>query len=227
MEGDTSFLEKGDTSFYRKETQMRKYKRLNFWLNFISLFILPIFTFLTIGVFICIDKDQNGLSVFSLLTIFPPLFCYIIYLFIYRKIDKYLKTNFGKYNTFGCPVYVKMKFSNWIDIFNLNPDRWSFPEITLEDLETCVITVEYENNTKRIFIYFDFLDWLQFRHWYKHTYCSQVKFKQEQIKNKEEAKTLEIILLNAQSDIDKLRAQSKKEFNQGTKIIKEAIRYDN
>ena len=119
-----------------------------------------------------------------------------------------------------------MKFSNWIDIFNLNPDRWEFPEMMLEDCETCVIAVEYKNDT-RIFIYFDFLDWLQFRHWYKHIYRSQVKFKQEQIKNKEEAKTLEIILLNAQNDIDKLRAQSEKEFNQGTKIIKEVIRYGN
>ena len=120
-----------------------------------------------------------------------------------------------------------MGFSNWIDIFNLNPNRWEFPEMMLEDYGTHVIAVKYKNDTKRTFIYFDFLDWLQFRHWYKHTYRSQIKFKQEQIQNKEEAKILEIILLNAQSDIDKLKAQSKKEFNQGTKIIKEAIRYGN
>ena len=206
---------------------MRKYNRLSFWLSFISCFILPIFTFAVSGVFICIDKDQNGWSDFSLLTIFSPIFCYIIYLFIYRKINKYLKTNFGKYNTFSACYYVKMEFSNWIDIFNLNPDRWNFPEMVLEDCETCVIAVEYKNDTRRTFIYFDFLDWLQFRHWYKHTYCSQVKFKQEQTKNKEEAKTLEIILQNAQNDIDRLRAQSEKEFNQGTKIIKEVIHYGN
>lgn len=206
---------------------MRKYNRLNFWLTLIGFVLFPLFAFVISAVFIRIDKEQNGRLDFSLLIIFSLLFCYIIYLFIYRKIDKYLKTNFGKYNTFSACYYVKMEFSNWIDIFNLNPDRWNFPEMMLEDCETHVIAVEYKNDTRRTFIYFDFLDWLQFRHWYKHTYCSQVKFKQEQIKNKEEAKTLEIILLNAQSDIDKLRAQSKKEFNQGTKIIKEAIRYDN
>ena len=83
-----------------------------------------------------------------------------------------------------------------------------------------IIAVKYKNDTKRTFIYFDFLDWLQFRHWYKHTYRSQIKFKQEQIQNKEEAKILETILQNAQNDIDRLRAQSEKEFNQGTKIIK-------
>lgn len=206
---------------------MRKYKRLHIWLTLIGFIFFPIFALLIFIILICINKNQNGLAVLSIPTIFSPIFCYIIYLFIYSKIDKYLKANFGKYNTFGCPVYVKMKFSNWIDIFNLNPDRWSFPEITLEDLETCVITVEYENNTKRIFIYFDFLDWLRFRHWYKHTYRSQIKFKQEQIQNKEEAKILETILQNAQNDIDRLRAQSEKEFNQGTKIIKEVIHYGN
>ena len=206
---------------------MRKYKRLNFWLTLIGFVLFPVFAFLIFIILICIDKDQNGLADLSIPVIFSPFFCYIVYLFIYRKIDKYLDTNFGKYNTFGGCYYVKMKFSNWIDIFNLNPDRWKFPELVLEDYGTHVIAVEYKNDIKRIFIYFDFLDWLRFRHWYKYTYCSQVKFKQEQIKNKEEAKTLEIILLNAQSDIDKLRAQSKKEFNQGTKIIKEAIRYDN
>ena len=206
---------------------MRKYKRLRFWLTFIGFILFPAFAFLIFIILISIDKDQN----FSIPVIFSPFFCYIIYLFIYRKIDKYLGANFGKCNTFGSPGYVKMKFPNWVDIFNLNPNRWSFPEITLEDIEykygTRVIAVEYENNTKRIFIYFDFLDWLRFRHWYKHTYRSQIKFKQEQIQNKEEAKILEIILQNAQNDIDKLRAQSEKEFNQGTKIIKEAIRYGN
>lgn len=206
---------------------MRKYNRLYSLLTLIGWILFPIFAFVIFGVFICIDKDQNGRSDFSLLTIFSPFFYYIIYLFIYRKIDKYLDTNFGKYNTFGACYYVKMKFSNWIDIFNLNPDRWNFPKMVLEDYGTHVIAVEYKNDIKRIFIYFDFLDWLRFRHWYKHTYCSQVKFKQEQIKNKEEAKTLEIILLNAQNDIDKLRAQSEKEFNQGTKIIKEVIYYGN
>lgn len=198
---------------------MRKYNRLRFWLTLTGWILFPIFVFVIFAVFICLD--------FSLLTIFSPLFCYIIYLFIYRKINKYLDANFGKYNTYGGCYYVKMKFSNWIDIFNLNPDRWRFSELALEDYDTRVIAVVYKNDTKRIFIYFDFLDWLHFRHWYKHTYCSQVKFKQEQIKNKEEAKTLEIILLNAQSDIDKLRAQSEKEFNQGTKIIKEVIHYGN
>ena len=206
---------------------MRKYNRLSFWLTLTGWILFPIFAFVICAVFFCINKNQNGRSDFSLLTILSPFFYYIIYLFIYRKIDKYLDTNFGKYNTFGGCYYVKMKFSNWIDIFNLNPDRWGFPEMMLEDCGTHVIAVEYKNDIRRIFIYFDFLDWLQLRHWYKHTYRSQVKFKQEQIQNKEEAKTLEIILLNAQNDIDKLRAQSKKEFNQGTKIIKEAIRYDN
>ena len=206
---------------------MRKYNRLSFWLTLTGWILFPIFAFVIFAVFIFIDKDQNGQSDFSLLTILSPFFYYIIYLFIYRKIDKYLDANFGKYNTFGGCYYVKMKFSNWIDIFNLNPDRWNFPEMMLEDCGTHVIAVEYKNDIKRIFIYFDFLDWLRFRHWYKHTYRSQIKFKQEQIKNKEEAKTLEIILLNAQKDIDKLRAQSKKEFNQGTKIIKEVIHYGN
>lgn len=206
---------------------MRKYKRLHFWLTLIGFVLFPIFDLLIFIILACLDKDQNGLTNLPIPVIFSPFFCYVVYLFIYHKIDKYLEANFGKCNTFGSPGYVKMKFSNWIDIFNLNPDRWSFPEITLEDLETRVIAVEYENNAKRIFIYFDFLDWLRFRHWYKHTYRSQVKFKQEQTQNKEEVKILETILQNAQNDIDKLRAQSKKEFNQGTKIIKEAIRYGN
>lgn len=198
---------------------MRKYKRFTSWLAFISFFMLPIFTFLAIVALFFLD--------FSFITTFSPLFCYIIYLFIYRTIDRYLDTNFGVYHIFGSCYYVKMKFFNWVDIFNLNPDRWKFPEVVLEDYGTSVIAVEYENNTKRIFIYFDFLDWLRFRHWYKHTYRSQVKFKQEQIQNKEEAKILETILQNAQNDIDKLRAQSEKEFNQGTKIIKEVIHYGN
>lgn len=205
---------------------MRKYKRLHIWLTLIGFVFFPIFVLLIFIIFIC-NKDQNGLADLSIPVIFSPFFCYVVYLFIYRKIDKYLEANFGKYNTFGCPVYVKMKFSNWIDIFNLNPDRWSFPQIVLEDYETHVIAVEYENNTKRIFIYFNFLDWLRFKHWYKHTYRSQVKFKQEQIQNKEEVKILETILQNAQNDIDRLKAQSEKEFNQGTKIIKEAIHYGN
>lgn len=198
---------------------MRKHKQLYFWNILISLIFLP-------AIAICTFVILMGFG-FSLFTAFSPFLYYIIYLFIFNQTDKYLEANFGKYISLYCPAYTKMKFSNWVDIFNLNPNRWSFPEMVLEDYDTRVIAVKYENDKKIIFIYFDFLDWLRFKHWYKYTYRSQIKFKQEQIQNKEEVKILEIILQNAQNDIDRLRAQSEKEFNQGTKIIKEAIRYGN
>ena len=151
----------------------------------------------------------------------------LIYYSLYYKINKYLV---DYCYTFNKMTWTKMKFSNWLDIYNLAPEKWSFQALSTEASFFNAVLITYlipRNKDRYIIIYFNFFDWLKFDHWYNHIYQSKI-YKEEVNKEKlQENKDLMFILKNAQKDIDELKSQAEKEFNDSYKFIKEVAQNAN
>ena len=110
----------------------------------------------------------------------------------------------------------RMDFKQWIDIYNVNPDRWYIPKMSWTDFNLPI----YKNNVNLGYINgcaicFGFLGDIKYRRWAKK--C--IKHDADIVKSKKDNAVLIEILNNAQLDIDVLRVKAQKEMDEAKERI--------
>lgn len=101
----------------------------------------------------------------------------------------------------------RMRFEDWHCIYNVNPKKWR-----LDNIPYTYSKIVYGSKCRVVFSYSDYLR-------YKH-----FKDKLTKVENANRNRdNLIKILEEAQTDIDKLKAKSSKEINDGNKLILDVI----
>ena len=133
------------------------------------------------------------------------LIAFLIYDVIYLIWDKFPHyTNYPK---------IHMKYKNWKDIYNLNPERWKLKEY----LETFPRIYYYQDGISRKYrISFNIVDFLKFIKFY----FIDLKYNKSSEKAREGLKE---ILTNAQKDIDKKIKKYSNETNKVNDFMKNIV----
>lgn len=94
--------------------------------------------------------------------------------------------------------YVYMKFKQWRKLYDLNPEKWCTDE---DNPYRCIYT---NGHHKDIYVRFSFFGTACYMIWH-----SQVEKRKKQVRSNAK---LQLLLRAAQTDIEKLRAQSEREL---------------
>ena len=94
--------------------------------------------------------------------------------------------------------YVYMKFKQWRKLYDLNPEKWCADS---DNPYRCIYT---DGHHKDIYVRFSFFGTACYMIWH-----SQVEKRKKQARSNEK---LQLLLRAAQTDIEKLRAQSEREL---------------
>lgn len=94
--------------------------------------------------------------------------------------------------------YVYMKFKQWRKLYDLNPEKWCTDE---DNPYRCIYT---DGHHKDIYVRFSFFGTARYMIWQ-----SQAEKRKKQIRSNAK---LQLLLRAAQTDIEKLRAQSEREL---------------
>lgn len=106
--------------------------------------------------------------------------------------------------------YVYMKFKQWRKLYDLNPERWCADS---DNPYRCIYIDGYH---KDIYVRFSFFGTVCYMIWQ-----SQAKKRKKQARSNAE---LRLLLRAAQTDIEKLRAQSERELEEAKKQVEETSR---
>ena len=94
--------------------------------------------------------------------------------------------------------YVYMKFKQWRKLYDLNPEKWCTDE---DNPYRCIYT---DGHHKDIYVRFSFFGTARYMIWQ-----SQAEKRKKQVRSNAK---LQLLLRAAQTDIEKLRAQSEREL---------------
>lgn len=106
--------------------------------------------------------------------------------------------------------YVYMKFKQWRKLYDLNPERWCADS---DNPYRCIYIDGYH---KDIYVRFSFFGTVCYMIWQ-----SQAEKRKKQARSNAE---LRLLLRAAQTDIEKLRAQSERELEEAKKQVEETSR---
>lgn len=114
----------------------------------------------------------------------------------------------------------RMDFKQWVDIYNVNPDRWYIPKMGWTDFNLPI----YKNNVYLGYINgdavcFGFLGNIKYRRWA----TKRAKRDADMVKSKKDNTVLVEILNNARLDIDVLRVKAQKEMDEAKERIIEGV----
>lgn len=129
------------------------------------------------------------------------LFCCLcaspVILLIYAILDTLSK----RYKTSNLKHNARMKFNSFVKMYYINPDKWNlFP--------SCVMYYPQKyNETSKIHISFNYIDWLRYKSWVKHKERHEEKIKEKQtyLKNNE------ILIQYLLNDIETFKETNEKE----------------
>lgn len=111
-------------------------------------------------------------------------------------------------------------FKQWVDIYNVNPDRWYIPKMGWTDFNLPI----YKNNVYLGYIHgdavcFGFFGNIRYRRWA----TKHAKHDADMVKSKKDNAVLLEILNNAQLDIDVLRVKAQKEIDEAKERIMKGV----
>ena len=114
----------------------------------------------------------------------------------------------------------RMDFKQWVDIYNVNPDRWYIPKMRWADFNLPI----YKNNVHLGYINgdavcFGFFGNIRYRRWA--TKCA--KHNANMVKSNKDNTVLVKILNNAQFDIDEMRAKAQQEIDEARERIMKGV----
>lgn len=106
--------------------------------------------------------------------------------------------------------YVYMKFKQWRELYDLNPEKWYAGS---DNPYRCIYT---NGHHKDIYVRFSFFGTVCYMIWQ-----SQAEKRKKQARSNAK---LQLLLRAAQTDIEKLRAQSERELEEAKKQVEETSR---
>ena len=114
----------------------------------------------------------------------------------------------------------RMDFKQWVDIYNVNPDRWYIPKMGWTDFKLPI----YKNNVYLGYIdgdavCFGFFGDIKYRRWA----TKRVKHDADIVKSKKDNAVLVEILNNAQLDIDEMKAKAQQEIDEARERIMKGV----
>lgn len=120
----------------------------------------------------------------------------------------------GNYQTYNRKDEVRITFKSFVKIYYINPEKWH-----LKKYYTNYYHYRYDASSK-IYVSFNYIDWLRYRSWYKHKERRDKKTKEKQTRLKNNEQLIQCLLKDIEAFKESNEKETQKKIDELLKDIK-------